>query len=313
MAKQLEEALKRMKLSLGYPIGSGSFSSVFEVWDAEGKAFAVKLMQPNDSVTLEEATSRFEKEIRLQKELSKGNDSIVHVHDYEFGWNGCWFAVMELGNVYLHMPGLVSTHKNWILSDRFRVIREVGEAVSYAHKNGIVHRDIKPENVLFEKDANQVWIKSDSNVFYFIKGKAKITDFGMSEQVNLDGRLDSIADYSIRGTPEYMPPEQAEKPQVADPRNDIFSLGVMLYEVLSGESPREIDCGNVCKIAYSIMEAPIRPLQVMGGKKYQFFKHVLHKALELDPNKRYTSMQNFLDDLEECRLLYIGDEINPTY
>jgi serine/threonine protein kinase len=101
------------------------------------------------------------------------------------------------------------------------IVPQICEALQFAHNEGIVHRDIKPENLLLDK-----------------KGRLKITDFGIAKIVGLPGQTTTLTGVrDVVGTPHYMAPEQIEKPLSVDHRADIYSLGVVFYEMLTGELP----------------------------------------------------------------------------
>ena len=102
-----------------------------------------------------------------------------------------------------------------------RIIPQICEALQYAHDEGVVHRDIKPENVLLDK-----------------KGQVKIADFGLAKILGREPQNFRLTGAGqIMGTPHYMAPEQVEHPQAVDHRADIYSLGVVFYEMLTGELP----------------------------------------------------------------------------
>ena len=101
------------------------------------------------------------------------------------------------------------------------LVPKICEALQYAHEQGVVHRDIKPENILLEKS-----------------GRVKIADFGIAKMMGVgDGRQALTGAKDVVGTPHYMAPEQLEKPLTVDHRADIYSLGVVFYEMLTGELP----------------------------------------------------------------------------
>ncbi|MGH7967419.1 MAG: serine/threonine protein kinase, partial [Limisphaerales bacterium] len=146
-----------------------------------------------------------------------------------------------------------------------RIIPQICEALQFAHDEGIVHRDIKPENVLLDK-----------------KGRVKIADFGLARIVGLenkDQRLTGARD--VMGTPHYMAPEQVEHPQTVDHRADIYSLGVVFYEMLTGELP------------LGRFAPPSRKVQV----DVRLDEVVLH-ALEKEPERRYQQASQVKTDLQ---------------
>src|SRR6266849_9892721 len=101
-----------------------------------------------------------------------------------------------------------------------QIVPKICDALQYAHDEGVVHRDIKPENILLDK-----------------KGRVKIADFGIAKIMGRDTEPGITETRGAIGTPQYMAPEQVEKPETVDHRADIFSLGVVFYEMLTGELP----------------------------------------------------------------------------
>ncbi|MCE9584918.1 MAG: serine/threonine protein kinase [Planctomycetes bacterium] len=157
---------------------------------------------------------RFEKEAKAMAALSHAN--IVAVYNYGVD-NGRCFIVME------HVDGanlrLILREKKLTAAEALRIVPQLCDALEYAHSEGVVHRDIKPENILIDK-----------------KGRVKITDFGLAKMVE-PGRTDHTVTGLVMGTPHYMAPEQVDAPKDVDHRADIYSMGVVFYELLTGELP----------------------------------------------------------------------------
>ena len=157
------------------------------------------------------------------------------------------------------------------------IVRQVAEALDYAHRNQIIHRDLKPANIILTED-----------------GRVKITDFGIAKIVAREGAARTVA---IMGTPAYMSPEQVTGGEV-DTRSDLFSMGILLYLMLVGQKPFTGDTAAVMfKIVY---EDPVLPSrmnpQLTGGLDY-----LALRCLAKDRAKRYASAREFLDDLEDIR------------
>ncbi|KAF0246474.1 MAG: Serine/threonine protein [Planctomycetota bacterium] len=157
---------------------------------------------------------RFEKEAKAMASLSHAN--IVAVYNYGID-NGRCFIVME------YMDGVnlrqILREKKLRPEEGLRIVPQLCDALEYAHSEGVVHRDIKPENILIDK-----------------KGRVKITDFGLAKMVEL-GRNEHTVTGLVMGTPHYMAPEQVDTPKTVDHRADIYSMGVVFYELLTGELP----------------------------------------------------------------------------
>ena len=137
--------------------------------------------------------------------------------------------------------------------EALQIVPQICEALQFAHDEGVVHRDIKPENILLDK-----------------KGRVKIADFGIAKIMGREPGVAITETKGAIGTPHYMAPEQVERPQTVDHRADIFSLGVVFYEMLTGELP-------LGKFA-----PPSRKVQV----DVRLDEVVLH-ALEKEPERRY--------------------------
>ncbi len=159
---------------------------------------------------------RFEREARALAILNHPN--IVVVHD---------FGSVE-GHVYLVMEYVDGVNLRHLMRQKqltpeqaLALVPQICEALQYAHERGVVHRDIKPENILLDKD-----------------GRVKIADFGLAKLMNLEPDARTLtASHQVMGTPRYMSPEQAEGSPIIDHRADIYSLGLVFYEMLTGELP----------------------------------------------------------------------------
>jgi serine/threonine protein kinase len=196
-------------------IGQGGMGSVFRARQKSlDRMVAIKTIEENDrDPTFAE---RFSREARALARLSHPN--IVTIHD--FGQNGnFFFLVME------HVEGVnlrqAIDAKAFDPGDALRIIEQVCGALQYAHGRGVVHRDIKPENILLSED-----------------GTVKIADFGLAKLVD-EGRrqMTLTATRQIMGTVAYMAPEQIDNSTAVDHRADIYSLGVVFYELLTGHLP----------------------------------------------------------------------------
>jgi hypothetical protein len=230
-------------------LGAGGMGAVYKARQpALDRIVALKIL-PSQNARGVNFTERFNREARALARLSHPN--IVAVH--EFGQAGALsYFIME----FVDGANLRLLEQGSRLSPReaLQIIPQICDALQYAHDEGVVHRDIKPENVLVDR-----------------KGRVKIADFGLAKILGTDTEsLRLTAEGQVMGTPHYMAPEQIEKPLSVDHRADIYALGVVLYEMLTGDLP------------LGKFSPPSRKVQVDVR-----FDDVVLRALENDPARRY--------------------------
>jgi serine/threonine protein kinase len=197
-------------------LGAGGMGAVYQARQpALDRTVALKIL-PTSTSTGVNFAERFNREARALARLNHPN--IVAVH--EFGQAGkLHYFIME----FVDGANLRQLEKAGRLSSReaLQIIPQICDALQYAHDEGVVHRDIKPENVLVDR-----------------KGRVKIADFGLAKILGVDAEaLRLTAEGQVMGTPHYMAPEQVERPLAVDHRADIYSLGVVFYEMLTGDLP----------------------------------------------------------------------------
>jgi hypothetical protein len=257
-------------------LGRGSMGVVYKASDPTiGRMVAIKvlLLARPAQAGLPGVKDIFLREARAAGRLS--HPGIVTVHDAleDLETQSC-YIVMEF------VPGrtleqALLTGPAFTIEQSLSIARQVAEALDYAHGEKIIHRDLKPANILLTKD-----------------GRAKITDFGIAKVVASEDAQRTLA---IMGTPAYMSPEQVTGGEM-DASSDLFSLGILLYLMLTGEKPFSGDTAAVMfKIAY---QDPAPPSQVRPelNKGHDF---LLLRALAKDKKKRYGSAREFLDDLDD--------------
>ncbi|MDZ4388111.1 MAG: protein kinase [Gemmatimonadales bacterium] len=216
-------------------LGEGGMATVYLAEDLKHKRqVAIKVMRPELAATL--GAGRFTREVEIAAKLSHPN--ILPVYDSgELG--GILYYVMPVVEGE-SLPARLKREKQLPVAEALRLAREVAEALAYAHKRGFVHRDIKPANILL----------SD--------GHALVADFGIARAMEQGGEALTQTGLAI-GTPHYMSPEQASGALDIDGRTDIYALGCVLYEMLTGEPPFTGPTAHAV-LARSLTEAP-RPIE----------------------------------------------------
>jgi serine/threonine protein kinase len=241
-------------------LGRGGMGVVYKARQPKlNRLVALKILAPERGADPKFA-ERFLREAQALARLNHPN--IVTVHDFGEA-DGLYYLLMEYVNG-LTLRQLLRTRR-MAPAEALKIVPKVCEALQFAHEHGIVHRDIKPENVLLDK-----------------QGRVKIADFGIAKLVGADGTEPALTEaQAIIGTPLYMAPEQVEKPQSVDHRADIYSLGVIFYETLTGELP------------LGRFQPPSKKVQV----DVRLDEVVLH-ALEKEPERRYQHASHVKTDLE---------------
>ncbi|HEX4979046.1 MAG TPA: Stk1 family PASTA domain-containing Ser/Thr kinase, partial [Acidimicrobiales bacterium] len=234
---------------------------------------------------------RFRREAQAAANLSHPN--VVPVYDWGEE-DGTYYIVMEY--VEGRTLSQMIRREGPLLPERAAdIAADVAGALAFAHASGVVHRDVKPGNVLVSKD-----------------GAVKVTDFGIARAANADQDLTQTG--SVMGTATYFSPEQAEGRRV-DARSDLYSLGVVLYEMLVGRPPFQGD--NPMAIAYKhVREEPIPPRSANPDIPAQLETIVL-QAMAKNPNDRYVTADEFRQDLlrfrEGRRVLANPTVSSPAY
>ena len=249
-------------------LGRGGMADVYRAEDERlGREVALKAVPP-EFARDPERIERFEREVRAAAGLTHPN--IVTV--YEFGQGeGQHFYTMEL------MPGgdlksQIRAHPDGMpAAEAVSVAAVVARALDYAHKRGFVHRDVKPENILFGED-----------------GTPQLTDFGIARAMS-EGTGMTAPGMSI-GSPHYMSPEQARGLAV-DGRSDLYSLGVVLYEMFTGRLP--FDAGDTLAVAYAHVNDPVPELPGAVAR----WQPVVDRLLAKSPQDRYGSAGELAADL----------------
>jgi serine/threonine protein kinase/tetratricopeptide (TPR) repeat protein len=261
-------------------LGKGGMGKVYKVNDTKIKEkVALKLIKPeiaSDSKTIE----RFSSEMRLARKIRHKN--VCGMFDLGEA-EGAHFITME----YVHgedLKSMIRMAAGLSIGAVLSIGKQVCDGLEEAHNLGVVHRDLKPQNIMIDRDGN-----------------AKIMDFGIARSIHEKG----ITGPSVLiGTPEYMSPEQAEAKEV-DQRSDIYSLGIILYEMATGRVPFEGDTALSVAMKHK-GETPENPKRLNPGVPEDLSRVIL-KCLEKDKAKRFQTAAEVRSELEK-----IGKEIPAT-
>jgi serine/threonine protein kinase len=260
-------------------LGRGAMGVVYRAFSLQlCRPCAVKVMIPGERMSAHDI-QRFQNEAMLAARLQ--HPHIVSVFDAgeDQGW---FYIVMELVDGK-PLTAMIEDGSPEAMMRGIRTIAEAARALHYAHGKGIVHRDIKPDNILVDAD-----------------GHPHVTDFGIAKNIDADARMTMRG--ALVGTPIYMSPEQANGEVAAiGPRSDVYSLGVTLYEMCTGEAPFESD--NVYDIIARILnDEPPSPRDVARRRRNRDLSLDLEticlKAIEKDAGRRYQTAQALAEDIE---------------
>ena len=264
------------------PLGEGGMAVVYKADDTLLKReVAVKVIRTENipPKALEHTLKRFSREGRILRKLDHPN--IVKVFDYgEF--DGQPFLVMEYVPCGT-LKQLIKNRKSIPWKESVQLLIPILQALDYAHSKGVIHRDIKPSNILLSQS-----------------GQPLLTDFGVAKIIEEDNTQELTATSASVGTPEYMAPEQITSKSF-DTRADLYSLGIIFYEMMTGRRPFEADTPMAVLIKHTSDPLP-RPSLFIDDlpKDVELF---LIKSLSKDPNQRYQSAAAMLD---ACNALLAG-------
>lgn len=256
-------------------IGVGGMANVYRCTDTiDDREVAIKILK-DEYLNNEEFIRRFKNESKAIAMLSHPN--IVKVYDVSFG-DRIQYIVMEYIDgitlkEYIDRQGIIE----W--KDALHLITQVLKALQHAHECGIVHRDIKPQNIMLLQD-----------------GTIKVTDFGIARFSDKNTR--TMTEQAI-GSVHYIAPEQA-RGDVTDGKTDIYSVGVMLYEMTTGKLPFDGDSAVTVALK-QLQSTPKRPREINPGIPIGL-EQITMKAMEKMPADRYTSAAEMLSDIERLRL-----------
>jgi tetratricopeptide (TPR) repeat protein/serine/threonine protein kinase len=257
-------------------IGMGGMATVFKAYDAKTERYVALKILPQQYAKDPTFVTRFENEARAIARLE-------HLHIlpvFAFGEDdGITYMAMR----YLDTGTLSDRIRQGPLplSEAARILRQLGEALDYAHANGILHRDIKPSNALLDK-----------------AGNAYLTDFGIAKMVGGSASALDLTGSGMIGTPFYMSPEQCRGEKDLTPASDLYSLGIVLYEMITGHVPYRAET-PLAVVQMHVMD-PLPPPQKVRPELNDAAAAVVAKALSKNPSDRYPTGKALADAFDHA-------------
>ena len=251
-------------------LGRGSFGVVYRARDTElDRVVALKVPRAGRLATPEEV-DRFLREARSAAQLE--HPHIVAIHDAGRDGQTCYMACAFVPGTTLarHLAA-----GRLAFGEAAAMVARVAEALHHAHLQGVIHRDVKPANILLDR-----------------QGEPHLTDFGLAKRQT--GEITVTLDGEVLGTIAYMSPEQAREAHHVDGRSDLYSLGIVLYEMLTGELPFRGSPGMVHK---QVLEEEAQPPRRLNDRIPRDLETICLKCLEKEPSRRYATAQGLAEDL----------------
>ncbi len=257
-------------------LGQGGMSAVYKATDPNLKrVVAIKLIHPHLAGD-HSFVQRFKEEATVVASLRHPN--IVQVYDFNADQDVSYMVLEFIPGETLqdHLKRLAAQNRSMDVGQAIKITLEMCEALSYAHQRGMIHRDIKPANIMLD-----------------VYGHAILMDFGI---VKIVGGTQHTATGAVMGTARYMSPELIRS-EPADPRSDIYSLGVTLYEMLSGKTPFEADSAMTLMMMH--LNDPVPDPRKLRQDLPPAMVNILNRSLAKDRNQRYQNVNELANDLKK--------------
>jgi serine/threonine protein kinase len=269
-------------------IGRGGMGVVYRCRDVKLRRFVAIKVLPPDLAFRDEVRVRFLREAETAAQLNHPN--IVPIFSVDERDGIVWFAMGIVDGESLGARLVREPRPPF--ADVKRILREVADALSYAHARGIIHRDIKPDNILLDR----------------LTGRPIVTDFGIARAIETDSRL-TVTGTAV-GTPAYMSPEQAMGEGEIDGRSDLYSLAVVGYQMLAGELP--FKASNTPAMLMKHLSDPLRPIRTVRPEVPPALAALIERTLAKKPHQRWRDAAEFRDALETVSVSAAPEAVKPA-
>src|SRR6185503_15488369 len=273
---------------LDVEIGRGGMGVVYRCRDTKLRRFVAIKVLPPDLAFRDEVRVRFLREAETAAQLNHPN--IVPIFSVDERDGLVWFVMGLVDGESLGARLIREPRPPF--ADVKRILREVADALAYAHARGIIHRDIKPDNILLDR----------------LTGRPIVTDFGIARAIETDSRL-TVTGTAV-GTPAYMSPEQAMGEGEIDGRSDLYSLAVVGYQMLAGELP--FKASNTPAMLMKHLSDPLRPLHTVQPDVPRALAGLIERTLAKKPHQRWRDASELRDALEAVSVSGAPESVRPS-
>ena len=261
-------------------VGRGGMAVVYRATDVRlHRTVAIKVLPPDVAFNADVRT-RFIREAQTAAQLNHPNIVPIYAVDEKDGGSLTYFVMAFVDGESLGVR--LSREGAWPVDRTVRVLRDVADALAYAHARGVVHRDIKPDNILIDRAS----------------GRPMVTDFGIARAAAGESRL-TVTGVAV-GTPAYMSPEQALGEREVDGRSDLYSLAVVGYHMLAGDTPFKA-ANTPAMLVKHVSERP-RPIRERRPEVPKYLAVAIDRALAKKPEDRWSDAAEFRDALDGAQM-----------